>query len=650
MITYKFDVTQSRVRLTENSDKATEGNINVIKCVFNLSEEYNNLLVDAVFNGERVPLVNGECFAPSLTGVSCTVGIIGYELDGDEYKLRISPSPSYFTVEKGSFSDSLFEHEIPKPDVLEMYYNQIKELVESGRLKGDKGDKGDKGEPGEKGEKGDKGDNYVVTADDRREIASQVYSLYFDPSKYGVCYDLKAKNPTLTRLSDARYLKAKASNGTELEQNDFDRIYPWSQMKKCTLADDGSVTAYEDDPEYTEDGSAGQVMVEIPKFYLMHYLDEALGREYWYISRERLNEYYEVPKAFIDKDGKELDNIYVSAFMMSSDADGAKGESKSGNVYYGDYNYSNARSLATARGANWHCFDVWEYEVIKALFIVEYATLDSQSVLYGNEQKSQSYTFYPNEWAVFDTENTDTLSYGYIVSNSDSIFDVGQEIAFPITENLSPEPLDYDGTAVRTVTGIELINDMDELMDKGYYRYFISGGEIITDSSFSVKSNTKRNGMTNQISSSSGQLIYGGVTAQSKYRGIENLYGERYTWLDGILLHNSKYYLESNPDAYSNSITNYTELSFDYPSANGFISSAKYESGVTLPDSTSGSSKLYLCDNFSKPRNNTDVCAVRMGGASGVNGGLFELYAMQSVTATASFSARLSYRNYNKGE
>ncbi|MGN0535745.1 MAG: hypothetical protein ACI4IR_07080, partial [Eubacterium sp.] len=145
MITYKFDVTQSRVRLIENTDKATEGSINNIKCIFNLSEEYNNLLVDAVFNGERVPLVNGECFAPSLTGVSCTVGVIGYELDGDEYTLRLSPAPSYITVEKGSFSDSLFEHEIPKPDVLEMYYNQIKELVESGRLKGEKGDKGDKG-------------------------------------------------------------------------------------------------------------------------------------------------------------------------------------------------------------------------------------------------------------------------------------------------------------------------------------------------------------------------------------------------------------------------------------------------------------------------------------------------------------------------
>lgn len=37
-----------------------------------------------------------------------------------------------------------------------------------------KGEKGDKGDTGAKGEKGDKGDSYILTPDDKTEIANQI--------------------------------------------------------------------------------------------------------------------------------------------------------------------------------------------------------------------------------------------------------------------------------------------------------------------------------------------------------------------------------------------------------------------------------------------------------------------------------------------
>ena len=72
---------------------------------------------------------------------------------------------------------------------------------------------------------------------------------------YGAQIDYE--NQTETRLAAA----------TDMVQADFDEVGPWSRMKRCNLADDGTVNAYYGDNGYIENGSNGQVMVEIPKFY-----------------------------------------------------------------------------------------------------------------------------------------------------------------------------------------------------------------------------------------------------------------------------------------------------------------------------------------------------------------------------------------------
>lgn len=83
-------------------------------------------------------------------------------------------------------------------------------------------------------------------------------------SEYGVEWDIA--NKRFTRLNNALGLSATlGSNG--IVSSDFDNVYPWSEMKRCNLSDDGVVTAYYGDSNFSETGSNGQVMVEIPKFY-----------------------------------------------------------------------------------------------------------------------------------------------------------------------------------------------------------------------------------------------------------------------------------------------------------------------------------------------------------------------------------------------
>jgi len=74
---------------------------------------------------------------------------------------------------------------------------------------------------------------------------------------YGLEFDFDAGYNVGKRLCAAKGLYS----------DDFDNISPWKDMKRCILADDGTVVAYYGDAGYIEDGTAGQVMVEIPKFY-----------------------------------------------------------------------------------------------------------------------------------------------------------------------------------------------------------------------------------------------------------------------------------------------------------------------------------------------------------------------------------------------
>lgn len=150
----RINVTQTEVTITEKPEKITAENYNQIKCIFDLDEAFDNLIVRASFNGEFVTVEQGECFAPALKEGNCKLGVYGYTVVDEKLKLRISPSPKIFYVDEGSYNENDVESDQPLPTELEQHYSNIKELVESGKLKGDTGEKGEKGDKGDTGETG----------------------------------------------------------------------------------------------------------------------------------------------------------------------------------------------------------------------------------------------------------------------------------------------------------------------------------------------------------------------------------------------------------------------------------------------------------------------------------------------------------------
>lgn len=222
---------------------------------------------------------------------------------------------------------------------------------------------------------------------------------------YGVEVDFE--NKKFTRVGGA----VNKQPGT-----DFDGINAFGGRRRCNLADDGTVNAYEGDSGYVEDGSNGQVMVEQPKFYykVVPLKTETVGgrvllrKARYYVSNVAKTG-FKLHPAFI-MNGQELEKVYVSAYEATSydvsasayitdDAQtvdfandkiasiaGAKpmsGKTQTGATRAG------FRSIAAKRGSGWSQSLVQTVTMSQILMLVEYASFNMQATIgKGNVDKT----------------------------------------------------------------------------------------------------------------------------------------------------------------------------------------------------------------------------------------------------------------------
>ncbi|MCF8012234.1 MAG: hypothetical protein K9L56_13240 [Clostridiales bacterium] len=206
-------------------------------------------------------------------------------------------------------------------------------------------------------------------------------------------------NDTYERLGDAVGLSVNNTSNPHI--SDFDNHYPWSDARLVNLLDDINISAIYPSPTFKWDGSNGQVMLEVPKFYIKTmFYENATGDMIWewWISNTKL-EGYELHPAFIDG-GQELDACYIGAKEATLWDDSAS-------AYSGDgvtYDYSNdklasisgfqplsgntshfdiveARQLAENRGKGWHQYDIRDDSLLRYLVYIEYGTLRTQQAL-----------------------------------------------------------------------------------------------------------------------------------------------------------------------------------------------------------------------------------------------------------------------------
>ena len=104
-------------------------------------------------------------------------------------------------------------------------------------------------------------------------------------------------------------------NSLALTVHDFDAHPVWGGMKRCTMAPNGSINNYGSNPRgdgLDLTGADGRVMVEIPKFYVKSLSPRANVYQWWISPVPTPG--FELWYAFLQRGGVERDYTYLGAF------------------------------------------------------------------------------------------------------------------------------------------------------------------------------------------------------------------------------------------------------------------------------------------------------------------------------------------------
>ena len=162
--------------------------------------------------------------------------------------------------------------------------------------------------------------------------------------------------PTLTRTDAAVGLTT--SVGVSEITSDFDNCYPWCEMRE-------------------EVDSEGNVFIRIPKFYTK-ITKNSDGSYKHQISGVR---YSGFTTLFVDGKGNEIDYVLVGKYEASGSS--TKAYSKSGQTVLVNITLPSLRTACKANGAGYQQYDFLIDAIIKELFMIEFATTNSQSIMYG---------------------------------------------------------------------------------------------------------------------------------------------------------------------------------------------------------------------------------------------------------------------------
>ena len=195
---------------------------------------------------------------------------------------------------------------------------------------------------------------------------------------YGIEFDTAVSSPTCTRIGSS-----------DLHKN----LPIHNRLKGCLLDDNGEVVQYLMPSDWTgqvRDGSMGQVMVEIPSHY-RKFVTSGTKRQVW-LSELPLPGYHLVPKQYVSAyEATEDRTNHKLASVVNLTAQYRGGDNTAGNdgtykTYLGrpasNISLTDFRTKARARksgSTEWNCMTYDMQKILYWLFVVEYATLNTQA-------------------------------------------------------------------------------------------------------------------------------------------------------------------------------------------------------------------------------------------------------------------------------
>ena len=388
---------------------------------------------------------------------------------------------------------------------------------------------------------------------------------------------------------------ANATKDGSSVQNDFDYIYPWSDITSYIYnTTTNEVVAEYGDINYNPDGSLGEVFTRIPSFYWKRWRDDTY--EYISISASKLEGYIKSEQFSVGR--------YTTSYINS------KMSSRSGQVPEVNRNITSFRTESRKLGNNIAILD-YHYFLIQMLYLVEYADYNSQSML-------------GNGMTTFRTDNRDKAlvaetGVNRIIINTSGAnnFKVGQQVSIGTSST-------YNSNVAknRTITKKENYSSGDIT---GTAIYF--DGDSVNIALNNVLWTTgQKSGGCDTLGMKSGCTANDGKTAVA-YRGIENIFGNVFQFVDGINVKDNVCYLCTSQDDYvvDKFTSPYNALGYTNALTNGYSKSLGYDNNypiASFPTEIGASSTTGTCDYYTQ---NTGNRIALVGGTwtYGSNAGLW---------------------------
>ena len=367
------------------------------------------------------------------------------------------------------------------------------------------------------------------------------------------------------RLFDSVGKIANATKNGGTVQNDFDSLAPWSDIKSCNYdLTTKKINAWFGDANFKFDGTNGDVFTHVPKTY-------------WKIYQE--NDYDYVLLADYPKAGfMEVDGFFVGRYNGAVVDDVL--HTYSGLVPTTNKTRAQFRTLANALGDNFSQLD-WRYLVLQMLYLVEYATYNSQSAL-GNGVMSRK-----NVKTIVAENNTNRVIVG-----SASGYYVGQIIRIGTSDG---------GTQVADARKITAIEAYDDGTVTGSALTFDGAAVNIAVDNF-VCTMAQITGQCDSLGMKSGCLNNDGYHSMI-YRGVENLFANIWQFVDGINIKDYVAYICKDHSQYADNVfaDPYKPLAYTNASSDGWAKTLGLdvdEPFFRFPTEVGGGSSNYMADYY----------------------------------------------------
>ena len=408
-----------------------------------------------------------------------------------------------------------------------------------------------------------------------------------------------------TRTGAAADFVFTPGTDTSAGQNDFDGVYPWAGMRRCccTLNADGTVTvnAYKGQPGYIEDGTNGEVLVEVPLFYVAGMLDVDPR-----VSATPMPG-FRAPRKFRNSDGSLKQKCYLPAFPGSIGADG-KLHSIAGVVSTGSKTISQFLAAARLWGETYSIGTSADFEVLAYLMIVVYGTRNVQSKVRG----------------VTDLYATNQAVTGALTDEAAVIVAKGQlEPGMVISIGTGGENVSVANQ--RIVTAIEAIEG-----DTANVKASFTGEAVTTTTDHKVWRIMQSTGTANSVLSTCGSPVSNTDGRHSfVFYGVENpLYGNQWRFECDWKIVDGVPYICNDTNYNWSSVENYTKLDSITLPDEGWAKNLQADERfpwLQITKEVGGSSGTYLADYFYINKSGTRVGLRGAYSGSGGNAGAFSL-------------------------